>query len=206
MYKRVCAAAAAAFALFGVTASATTLNEADFGEFGNSFSAPTDFTGYNTILGSASGQSDFEYFRFDSFLPGTTSLKFTLKNTASSANMLVRLSSTAFSMPEWDWTIQELDAGNMQGRELYANRWEPEESYSFVLPEQFNGPLFGFARFYNAGSTSSMSIESVGAAAGGAMAGSVSAVPLPAALPLMLGGLLAMGAMGAGARIRRKTV
>ena len=42
-------AAVAALALSTAAAGAATLNEADFGEFGDSYDAPTIFSGYSTI-------------------------------------------------------------------------------------------------------------------------------------------------------------
>ncbi|SFQ95074.1 VPLPA-CTERM sorting domain-containing protein [Poseidonocella sedimentorum] len=191
-----------AIALFAQTASSATLNEADFGEFGDTYSAPTNFTGYSAITSASNGTGDFEYFRFDSFLPGTTALSFTLGNEGSGSNMLIRLSSTPFSMAEWDWRIRELDAANMAGRELYANQWAPEDTYTFTLPALFDGPLFGFARFYGTNSASTLTITATGAidTADLRTASDLAPVPLPGALPLLVLGLGAMGAM----RARRK--
>ena len=185
-------AAVAALALSSAAAGAATLNEADFGEFGDSYDTPTNFSGYSTIIGSSNGSEDFEYFWFDS-LQGGSSLDFTLTNTGSGSNMLIRLSATPFSMAEWDWTIQndEFDADNMEGRELYANQWASEDSYSFLLPEDYEGPVYGFARFYSTNSPSTFTLNAT-----------VSAVPLPGALGLMLAGL---GAVGVVTRARRKT-
>ncbi|MBJ6371163.1 PEP-CTERM sorting domain-containing protein [Sedimentitalea arenosa] len=197
MFYRVFAAAFVAVALSTAVASAATLIEADFGEFGDRFDVPTDFTGYDTIVGSSNEREDFEYFRFDSFLEGTTSLEFSLTNAGQGSNMLIRLSSTPFTMSEWDWTIDEFEAGSMSARELYANQWDPEDRYTFVLPDGFEGPLYGFVRFYSTNSDSSFSISATGAQGGG----EVSPVPVPAALPMMLAALGAMGAVY-GARRR----
>lgn len=198
MFYRVFAAAAVAVALSTAVASAATLNEADFGEFGDTFDAPTDFTGYDRIIGTSKRREDFEYFRFDSFHYGTTSLEFSLTNAGQGSNMLIRLSATPFTMSGWDWTIDEFEAGNMSARELYANQWDPEDSYSFVLPDGFEGPLYGLLRFYGTNSDSAFSISANGAGAGG----QVSPVPVPAALPMMLA---ALGAMGAVYGARRRT-
>lgn len=195
MYDKVLGAVVA-LALSAVMAAAATLNEADLGEFGDRFDAPTDFTGYSTIYGTSSGVQDFEYFLFKSFLPGTTGLKFTLKNDEAGANMLIRLSATPFTMAEWDWKIEEFDAG-VPARELYTNKWHPDDSYSFLFPNGFEGPLYGFARFYNTNSASSFSIDAIGAQTSIGMPG----VPLPGGLPLMLAGLAAIGVL---ARARRK--
>jgi hypothetical protein len=106
---------------------------------------------------------DHEYFRFDSFQPGTTGLAFTLQNAQSRANMQIRLSRTPFTMPEWDWRIEELDAGNGAARQLYADKWAPEDRYVFDLPEGFAGPLYGLVRFHGAGAGLAFSINAVGA-------------------------------------------
>lgn len=196
MFRKVLGAVAA-LALWSVAASAATLSEADFGEFGDRFDAPTNFTGFSTIVGQSKGQEDFEYFRFDSFRPGATGLDFALKNSGGGSNMLIRLSATPFIMAEWDWTIDEFDAGNMQARELYANEWAPEDTYSFLFPDGFDGPLYGFARFYRTNSESSFSINQIGAEPGVEMP----AVPVPGALPLMLAGI---GAIAVLSRTRRK--
>lgn len=192
--------------LMAVSANAGILNEADFGEFSDVFDSPTDFTGYSSIFGTSNGRTDFEYFWFESLLAGTTSLDFSLKNAGSGSNMLIRLSASPFTMPEWDWKIDELDAGNMQGRELYTNEWLPEDTYSYSLPDGFDGPLYGFARFYGTNSASSFSINAIGASAIPVEAilatenNASSSVPLTGTLSLVIAALGAF--IGAGA-IRR---
>ncbi|WP_372922179.1 PEP-CTERM sorting domain-containing protein [Roseovarius sp.] len=197
MFYRVFAAALSV-AVSTLAAPAATLHESDFGEFGDTFDSSTDFTGYNRIVGASNGREDFEYFRFDSLLAGTTNLDFSLKNTGEGANMLIRLSATPFSMAEWDWEIDEFDAQDMTARELYANQWMPEDSYSFLVPDGFDGPVYGFARFYSVNSESTFSIDATGAQAGTDM----TPVPVPGALALMFAGL---GAFGAVAWTRRKS-
>ena len=185
-------AAVAALALSTAAAGAATLNEADFGEFGDSYDAPTNFSGYSTITGSSKGDQDFEYFVFDS-LKGGSRLDFTLTNEGDGSNMLIRLSPIAFTMDHWDWKVNEheFDADNKDARELYANKWDSEDRYSFLVPEDYEGPVYGFARFYRTNSPSSFTLDAT-----------VSAVPLPGALGLMLAGL---GAIGVVTRVRRKT-
>lgn len=189
--------------LMAVSANAGILNETDYGEFGDSYGTPTDFSGYSSVVGTSSGQTDFEYFWFESFLPGTRSLDFALENSGSGSNMLIRLSATPFTMSEWDWKIDELDAGNMQARELYANQWSPQDSYSFRVPDGFDGPLFGFARFYGTNSTSSFSINAVGAQTPQTSQtdSAVTSAPVTSTLSLMLA---ALGALIVVAAIRRR--
>ncbi len=188
MFRTIIAAALATFMALPA-AQATTLHEADFGEFGDVYSQPSDFTGYSQIFAASNGLQDFEYFVFNAVSPDTTRIDFTLSNFGAGSNMLIRLSSTPFTMAEWDWRISELDAGNMQARELYANQWAPTDTYSFLLPDGFQGPLYGFARFYGTNSPSTLSISVDGA--------SVAPVPLPASMVLLLAGLGALGVLRA---------
>lgn len=192
-------AATALAALLAVPAGAAVLDEATFGEFADTYSSPTDWTGYTSVQGYSSGLSDYEYFRISSFAPGTTALSFSLSNSGLGSNAFVRLSSTAFTMAEWDWTISALDAGNPDAQ-LYSNLFLPDDTYTYALPSAFSGPIYGFFRFYNATTPSAFTMTAVGASAGssGSGGGSSAVVPLPAPLWLLL------SALGGLAVLRRR--
>lgn len=170
-------------------AQATTLHEGTAGEFGDVFSAPTDFTGRSRIEAQSNGHSDFEYFRFDTLFADTTRLEFTLTNLGQGSNMGIRLSSTPFTMAEWDWTVSSIGTS-----QLYANQWAPTSTYSLLLPSGFTGPLYGFAQFYSTNSPSSLVITQNGTALDAAP------VPLPASVLLLLAGIGGLGALRAWRR------
>ncbi|MEJ6393964.1 VPLPA-CTERM sorting domain-containing protein [Gymnodinialimonas sp. 2305UL16-5] len=175
-------------------AQAVTVNEITEGvEFGDAFTAPSDFTGASRVEAFSNGTQDFEYFRFDTLFSDTTELTFTLTNRGAGSNMNIRLSSTPFTMAEWDWRITPL----VNNAELYANQWNPTDDFTFVLPEDFSGPLYGFARFYGTRSDSSLVLTQNGTAA----VQSPAPVPLPAGLWMLMAGLGGLGLMRARRRV-----
>lgn len=169
-----------ALALLTTPVQAAVLNEATTGEFSDDFANPTDFSGFQTIHGQSSGREDIEYFSFASLLSNTTALHFELVNEGQSTNFQIRLSSTPFTRANWDWRAKALAPAEY----LYADRWNPVDTYDWVAPDGFSGPIFGFVRFYDTRSASSFSISQVS---------SVAEVPLPGALALLLAGLGAFG-------------
>lgn len=166
-------------------AAAAVLTEETAGEFSGSFTTPTDFTGFSEIRGGSSGGTDLDYFVFDSLLPGTTALRFELMNTGQGSNMQIRLSSTPFSMEEWDWRISPL----APAQELYARLESPTDVFNFEVPLGFDGSIYGLVRLYGTNSETSYTITQTGASA---------VVPLPGTLVLML---TALGAFGAVRRL-----
>lgn len=171
-----------ALLMLAAPAAAAVLTEETAGEFSGSFTTPTDFTGFTEVRGGSSDGTDLNYFVFDSLLPGVTALQFELTNTGLGSNMQIRLSSTPFSMEEWDWTISPL----APAQELYARLESPSDVFNFEVPLGFDGSIYGLVRLYDTNSETGFSITQSGASA---------VVPLPGTLALMLTGLGAFGAV-----------
>ena len=184
-------------------ASSVTAYETDVsgGDFSNTHNHPSVIgSDVTTVYGKQSNKPDSDWIVFDGFADGTESLDFTFTNEGGKwGGLNIRFKATEFTGKHDWWPLV------FQGSFDNITDSTPL-SFSYVL-DGYTGPLYVALDFYQDndfrnGNGLSYQIDKVGRNAPPMPAPSVSAVPLPASLPLALAGF---GALAYISKRRRKS-